>query len=92
MIHGLQFFLQKVSIAYYVITERIGIISLKAALWNFRRVRRGFERGRYLICLREENSYLFIYLFKLISIHPIQVHTMGMERGTFIIHPQAFTI
>jgi len=61
MIHGLQFFLQKVSIAYYVITERIGIISLKAAVWNFRGVRKGFERGRYLICLREENSYLFIY-------------------------------
>jgi len=30
--------------------------------------------------------YLFIYLFKLISTHPIQVHTMGMERDTFIIH------
>jgi hypothetical protein len=30
--------------------------------------------------------YSFIYLFKLISIHPNQVHTMGMERDTFIIH------
>jgi hypothetical protein len=37
-------------------------------------------------------TYLFIYLFKLISICPIQVHTMGMERVTFIIQPQAFTI
>jgi hypothetical protein len=24
---------------------------------------------------------IFIYLFKLISVHPIQVHTMGMERS-----------
>ena len=30
--------------------------------------------------------YLYIYLFKLISIHPIEVHTMGMERVTFIIY------
>jgi len=56
MIHGLQFFLQKVSIACYVITERIGIISLKAFIWNLRGVRRGFERGKYLHSLREENS------------------------------------
>jgi hypothetical protein len=56
MIHGLQFFLQKVSIACYVITERTGIISLKAIIWNLRGVRGGFERGRYLLCLREENS------------------------------------
>jgi hypothetical protein len=69
MIHGLQFFLQKVSIACYFITERTGIISQKAAVWNFRGVRRGFERGRYLLCLREENSNLFIYLFIQTSFH-----------------------
>ena len=56
MIHGLQFFLQKVSIACYVITERIGIISPKAVIWYLRGVRGGFERGRYLQCLREEYS------------------------------------
>jgi len=44
MIHGLQFFLQKVSIACYVITERIGIISLKGVIWNLRGVRRAFEQ------------------------------------------------
>jgi hypothetical protein len=26
------------------------------------------------------HTHIYIYLFKLISIHPIQVHTMGMER------------
>jgi hypothetical protein len=44
MIHGQQFFLQKVSIVCLVFTRKSGIISLKAGIWNLSGVKR--VRGR----------------------------------------------
>jgi hypothetical protein len=36
--------------------ERMGIIWLKAGIWKLREIRRGFEKGRYPLCLWEEDA------------------------------------
>jgi hypothetical protein len=34
--------------------ERMGIAWLKAGIWKLRGIRRGFERGHFLQCVRKE--------------------------------------
>jgi len=77
-----------------LIREKAGnvVSNKKNALQRWSENLRSISNSRWNRLRLEKSGQCFIYLFKLISIHPVQVHTMGMERVTFIIHPQAVTI